>query len=180
MSKRRVSLQTMKTSLIFLLAFCRPSYSFVLPTNAQRSSKSTACFGIGEWRDTFFNFPGAGDDRRIGTESGPPPKEVCILPFPFVEVLLQGETKQLRLYEERFIKLFDDAMKNHSGVVAMGTCTCPSSWLMKEAASSALTCRHRNRFYVFCIGFPYLERLLSFLCHRFVGRFGHHPNGAAM
>ena len=33
---------------------------------------------------------------------------------------MQGETKQLRLYEERFIELFDYCMENHSGVVSMG------------------------------------------------------------
>jgi Lon protease-like protein len=83
---------------------------------------------ISEWRDLWFDFPtttpskvGAADS----TTSTPvlsqlPLKEVCILPFPFSDVLLQGETKQLRLYEERFIKLFDDCMTNHCGVVAMG------------------------------------------------------------
>lgn len=90
--------------------------------NPLRSSPSscTRLFGISEWRDTFFSFPGTGDDRRLGTESDGPPKEVCILPFPYDEVLLQGETKQLRLYEERFIQLFDCCMEKHSGVVAMG------------------------------------------------------------
>lgn len=42
------------------------------------------------------------------------------MPFPYQEVLLQGETKQLRLYEERFIKLFQDIQVNHAGVVGMG------------------------------------------------------------
>ncbi|KAG7337881.1 hypothetical protein IV203_025929 [Nitzschia inconspicua] len=77
-------------------------------------------FGISEWRDKLFDFPGAGNDRRLGTESTGPPKEVCILPFPYDEVLLQGETKQLRLYEDRFLKLFDHCMEHHEGVVAMG------------------------------------------------------------
>lgn len=68
----------------------------------------------------MFDFPGSGDDRRLGTESNGPPKEVCILPFPYDDVLLQGETKQLRLYEERFLKLFAHCMEHHEGVVAMG------------------------------------------------------------
>lgn len=94
-------------------------------TGAARSScaaqiSNTALYDISEWRDLTFDFPGTGADRRLGTEQGAPPKEVCILPFPYTEVLLQGETKQLRLYEDRFIKLFEDAMKNHCGVVAMG------------------------------------------------------------
>ena len=76
--------------------------------------------GIDGWRDQVFDFPGTGDDRRLGIEDGGAPKEVCILPFPYDEILLQGETKQLRLYEDRFIKLFDDATTNHNGVVAMG------------------------------------------------------------
>jgi hypothetical protein len=75
---------------------------------------------MSEWRDLMFDYPGTGDDRRLGMEQDGPPKSICILPFPFTEVLLQGETKQLRLYEERFIKLFDDVMENHGGVVAMG------------------------------------------------------------
>jgi Lon protease-like protein len=77
-------------------------------------------FGIDEWRDTDFELPGSSSgESRLGREEGIP-KEVCILPFPYTDVLLQGETKQLRLYEDRFIDLFDDCMENHSGVVAMG------------------------------------------------------------
>lgn len=75
--------------------------------------------GISEWRDSTFDLPGA-DRQPLGTEVGPAAKEVCILPFPFDEVLLQGQEKQLRLYEDRFIELFDYSMKHHSGVVAMG------------------------------------------------------------
>lgn len=86
---------------------------------ASAFTKTTLC-GLSEWRDLTFDFPGTGSDRRLGTEQGAPPKEICILPFPYPEVLLQGETKQLRLYEDRFIKLFEDAMANHCGVVAMG------------------------------------------------------------
>ena len=83
-------------------------------------SMQVVLFGIPEWRDLMFEYPGTGDNRRLGTEQGGLPKEVCILPFPYQEVLLQGETKQLRLYEERFIKLFEDCTQNHCGVVAMG------------------------------------------------------------
>jgi hypothetical protein len=68
----------------------------------------------------LFNFPGTGDDRRLGAEQGAPPKEINILPFPYEQVLLQGETKQLRLYEDRFVKLFESTMKKHCGTVAMG------------------------------------------------------------
>ena len=84
------------------------------------TSSSSQLYGISEWRDLVFDFPGTGDDRRLGKESTGPPKEICILPFPFDDVLLQGETKQLRLYEERFLKLFDYCMEHHEGVVAMG------------------------------------------------------------
>ena len=49
-----------------------------------------------------------------------PTRPICLLPFPFPELLLQGETKQLRLYEDRFLKLFDYVMENHGGVVGMG------------------------------------------------------------
>jgi len=68
----------------------------------------------------MFDYPGTGDDRRLGMEESGPPKSICLLPFPYNEVLLQGETKQLRLYEQRFVDLFEDVMDNHGGVLAMG------------------------------------------------------------
>jgi len=86
-----------------LLLLVASTFAFVpLPLqNSERASSSL--HDIAEWRDLVFNFPGTGDDRRLGMEEGAPPKEICILPFPFPEVLLQGETKQLRLYEERCV-----------------------------------------------------------------------------
>jgi Lon protease-like protein len=96
-----------------------PASPFQLPPPPSRP-RTLRLWGISEWRDLVFNFPGSGDDRRLGREQGAPPREVCILPFPFTDVLLQGETKQLRLYEDRFIKLFETSMQKHEGVVAMG------------------------------------------------------------
>lgn len=51
------------------------------------------------------------------------PATIPILPFPFSDVLLQGQRKQLNLYEKRFHDLFDDAMENHCGMVGMGLLT---------------------------------------------------------
>lgn len=48
------------------------------------------------------------------------PAVVPILPFPFNDILLQGQRKQLNLYEKRFHDLFEDAVENHCGVVGMG------------------------------------------------------------
>ena len=92
----------------------------LIPRSASSSSSpsSSSLCGISEWRDLDFNLPGTGD-RQLGRNSAPP-KSVCLLPFPYQDVLLQGETKQLRLYEDRFIKLFQDVRDNFEGVVAMG------------------------------------------------------------
>lgn len=75
--------------------------------------QSTQRHGIAEWRDTMFDYP----EPAVGEM---PTKEICVLPFHYTDVLLQGETKELRLYEERFLRLFDDCMENHGGLVAMG------------------------------------------------------------
>lgn len=83
----------------------------------REDDSSFVLFGISEWRDLDFDLP--GKDRQLGINTAPP-KSVCLLPFPYQEVLLQGETKQLRLYEDRFIKIFQDVMDNHAGVVGMG------------------------------------------------------------
>jgi len=58
-----------------------------------------------------------------------PIREVCILPFPLTDVLLQGETKELCLYEERFHKLFEKATTDHAGIVAMGYIAPPNGML---------------------------------------------------
>lgn len=89
-----------------------------------RSRRSTKLYDINEWRDIMFDFDIESDlSLSAGTSSlaaESPPREVCVLPFPFDEVLLQGETKELRLYEDRFVTLFEDTMDNYGGVVAMG------------------------------------------------------------
>lgn len=85
---------------------------------------STKLYGMSEWRDILFNsnLPSGRPELRegISAEVGQLPREVTVLPFPCDEVLLQGETKELHLYEERFIKLFDKCINEHSGVFAMG------------------------------------------------------------
>jgi len=60
------------------------------------------------------------DEYDVNGNLLPVAREMCVLPFPYEDVLLQGETKELRLYEDRFIKLFDECMSKHCGVVAMG------------------------------------------------------------
>ena len=85
-----------------------------------RGSAAIPLWGIAEWRDFDYGLPGSEPQIGVDAPNRGPPKPACILPFPFQDVLLQGETKQLRLYEDRFIKLFDDVMENHEGVVAMG------------------------------------------------------------
>jgi hypothetical protein len=88
------------------------------PQQIQRASISPL-LGISEWRDSIFDYPGS-ERPPLGTEFGASVKEICILPFPYDEVLLQGQEKQLRLYEDRFVQLFDHSMEHHSGIVAMG------------------------------------------------------------
>lgn len=86
------------------------------------SRNPTRLNDINEWRDTIFDaqieIESDSDDDKLFDAS--PPREICVLPFPINDCLLQGETKELRLYEERFLQLFDDAMDNYGGVVAMG------------------------------------------------------------
>jgi len=95
----------------------------ILPMSCTTLSKGgrhhhTQLFGINEWRDTLFDSPGTKGGTTNNADGSL--KEICILPFPYEEVLVQGETKQLRLYEDRFIKLFDYSQDKLSGVVAMG------------------------------------------------------------
>jgi hypothetical protein len=81
---------------------------------------------MAEWRD--LEFPAdisnhiAADPKRPSSVDVATlmPKSVCVLPFSVQELLLQGQTTQLHLYEERFTKLFDDCIQNHAGIMGMG------------------------------------------------------------
>lgn len=88
-------------------------------TNNIYSPTNSELRGINEWRDTVFDIPGEGRSN-IGIDDFAIPRQICVLPFPFDDVLLQGETKQLRLFEDRFVELFNTAMDKHNGMVAMG------------------------------------------------------------
>jgi hypothetical protein len=128
-----------KLQIAVLCLVVRAVSSFLTPQSIDTCSPVSfsrlqpLCLGsISEWRDILFDYPGTGDNRRLGTEQGAPPRQINILPFPFEDVLLQGETKQLRLYEDRFIKLFDNSMDKHCGVVAMGLMS--SSGMVKKVS----------------------------------------------
>ena len=43
--------------------------------------------------------------------------EMCLLPFGLEEALLPGETKQVHLYEARFLQLFEEAESKHASCV---------------------------------------------------------------
>lgn len=105
--------------LVLSMLATRQCGAFVSSTQQIRRASISPLLGISEWRDSIFDYPGA-ERPPLGTESGASAKEICILPFPYDEVLLQGQEKQLRLYEDRFVQLFDHSMEHHSGVVAMG------------------------------------------------------------
>jgi len=72
--------------------------------------------GIEEWRDCVFS----DTDIVLGEDFKKP---ICLLPFDVEETLLQGQTKELRLYEDRFLRLFDKVKNEHENVVAMGIMT---------------------------------------------------------
>ena len=111
-------------AVVLLVTVCMQQVSSFLPSPRHGSTISTsALHGINDWRDLMFDYaPGASSASASSPleASLSPPRPVNVLPFPFDQILLQGETKQLRLYEDRFIKLFDDTQENHGGVVAMG------------------------------------------------------------
>lgn len=87
-------------------------------------TSSHRLYGIQEWRDQAYEehytleaYQQANTDQQQQPKI---PATVPILPFPFTDILMQGQRKQLNLYEKRFHDLFTDAMDNHHGMVGMG------------------------------------------------------------
>ncbi|CAM9612642.1 unnamed protein product [Chrysoparadoxa australica] len=84
------------------LHFTTPFTPSLVPGQARLDS--TRLFGLKEWRSVASLEPGL--------------QEVCCLPFPAQDCLITGETKELHLYEARFLALFEKSLQDHSGVVA--------------------------------------------------------------
>jgi Lon protease-like protein len=111
------------------------------------TTTTTSLNGISEWRDIVS----VRDSSKIQTKELPPlAKEICVLPFPYQEVLLQGETKQLRLYEERFVQLFADCMEHHGGVVAMGLLASNLGLVQSVPLAEIEAYNHVPGFGIFC------------------------------
>lgn len=98
-----------------------PSLTSATTTNI-KSTSSTRLYGINEWRDQALESKYTLDSFQPPTSNAPPsvPSTIPILPFPFSDILLQGQRTQLNLYEQRFHELFTDAVEQHCGIVGMG------------------------------------------------------------
>ena len=152
---------------ILLERVLQQCHSFVGVIVTSNTRSTTALFDIHAWRDIDFALPGQRSDSIL------PPKQICLLPFAFPEVLLQGETKQLRLYEERFLKLFEDAMNHHGGVVGMALLA--DSGIIQTVALCEIEAYNRmEAFGIFCtirvvgraqlLGFQQQEPYLKAAC----------------
>lgn len=87
--------------------------------SATAATATTRLHGIIEWREQALESKYTLDVYQQ-VDSSPVIATIPILPFPFSDVLLQGQRTQLNLYEQRFHELFQDAMDNHCGMVGMG------------------------------------------------------------
>ena len=63
-------------------------------------------------------------------------KELNLLPFGLQEALLPGETKQVHLFEARFLELFTEAEAKHNG--------CVGQLLITSSGSQAWRVRLRH------------------------------------
>jgi hypothetical protein len=80
-------------------------------TQPKRSRSSTPLFGIVEWRDALLDQFLRIKGRIVPITPGTPkasnafPYEICILPFSHEDCLVQGQTKNLHLYEDRCVTI---------------------------------------------------------------------------
>ncbi len=124
---------------------------------SKSTTSTTKLNDLSEWRDQFFDVPekvtqfletnqlltnnsnnandsssnsnSSNNNNNNNNNNNEPLREICVLPFPLDDVLLQGETKELCLYEDRFHQLFEDSTTNHNSVVAMGLLAPPAGIL---------------------------------------------------
>jgi len=113
---------TLVRTVLALALLCGPCAPFSPAGLGKRAASTrTRLRGIQEWRDADFPPPAAAPRGiRPGATSEALPRRVGVFPFDLSDVRVTGETKDLHLYEPRFLKLFDDVMESYCGVVAMG------------------------------------------------------------
>ncbi len=71
------------------------------PSGRKSLTTTTQLNDMSEWRDLMPDPPDALTSLELEDYQQGPLREVCILPFPLSDTLIQGETKELCLYEER-------------------------------------------------------------------------------
>lgn len=126
----------------------------------KNNKKLIEMYGINEWRESessnsvcvMENNNGKNDlamamKLNDGTIL---PREICLLPFPYNDVLLQGETKEIRLYEDRFIELFEKSMKDHGGIIGMALLVNDSSILKPIPICEIESYNRMAEFGIFC------------------------------
>lgn len=152
-----------------------PTLAFTSKSQRSKSkSTSTKLNDLSEWRDQFFEVPGdieqyirdndGGITSNENNDQTEPIREICVLPFPLDDVLLQGETKELCLYEDRFHQLFERSTNFHNSVVAMGLLAPPAGILQNMPLCEIENYRVMNGETAFGTGFSVLVTI------RVVGR----------
>lgn len=126
------------------------------------TSTSLYGYGIHEWRDNAIVIEDEETNEKDENVVFPfssstslpssliPSREICLLPFSYDEILLQGETKELRLYEERFIKLFEKSMNEHGGIIGMCLLVNDSSILKPISICEIESFNKMSEFGIFC------------------------------
>ncbi|KAL7428509.1 hypothetical protein ACHAXM_001297 [Skeletonema potamos] len=116
---------TITTIIASSISCCRAFTTQIITLNNNQIivPSSTSLYGIQEWRDQAYeeHYTLEIFNQAMNPDKPPQiPATVPILPFPFTDILMQGQRKQLNLYEKRFHDLFQDAMENHHGMIGMG------------------------------------------------------------
>jgi len=109
-------------------------------------------YSMNEWREQTFSVVTENDicSSKETNDGTIPPREVCLLPFPHSEILLQGQTKQIRIYEDRFIKLFQKSMRDHGGIIGMGLLISESGILKPIPLCKIESYQQVDGFGIFC------------------------------
>ena len=87
-----------KACLLLLMVNAATAFLQGSTTNLAKTTTGLGAH-ISAWRDIMFE--DVPQKLAADAADGEPVREICILPFPLTDVLLQGETKELCLYEER-------------------------------------------------------------------------------
>lgn len=155
-----ISVRLSRASLIFIaLQLLHHVIDCFIPNYSPPLKPSNkVLFSINEWRERAFDTITELDSvlaSNKDSSSSSLPREICVLPLSCDNTILQGESKELHLSEEKHINSFETIINDYNGIFGLGLLlndddSCSSTQLKPIPICEITSYTRLSKFGIFC------------------------------